>query len=462
MPAPAAPSPEERVAQLLALATQHEQAGRLDEAESLLLRLREEAPGDAQARHQLGIVTFRKGRWSDAVEFVEQAIALAPGTALFYRNLCEMYRTLGRRDDALVAGRRATALDPQDKFCHHNLSVLHYDRLELDEAIVSAERALAIDPDFPGGHFGIAEASLLRGDFARGWEEYEWRFRLAGIPPLMPPSDRPQWDGSRLERGETLLLIADQGYGDVIQFSRYIPWAASRCIDLAIACSVELRPVIAQLAGGARIFDNWDNCPEFAAHCALSGLPRLAGTTADTIPGDTPYLRADEAKFAAWAARLWGLLPQGYRRIGIVWAGRPTHRNDRQRSLQLAQLAPLAALPNVALVSLQKGAAQAQIGGYWGNAPLVNLGPDIRDYGDTMAVIECLELVVAVDTSVGHLAGAMDKKAWIMLPYAPDWRWGLEVAHSPWYPSVRLFRQDSTRDWSPVIARIAAALAAGE
>lgn len=459
--AAAPPSTEERRSSLLVLAGQHEQEGRLDEAENLLRQVLAETADDPDALHQLGIVTYRKGRWNEAADLLERSIARAPRSALFHRNLCEIYRTCGRRDDALAAGRRAVGLDPSDKFCYHNLSVLHYDRLELDDAIAAAERALAIDPEFPGAHFGIAEASLLRGDFARGWEEYEWRFRLAGTPPLMPPTDRPQWDGQRLGPGETLLLIADQGYGDVIQFSRYIPWAAARCADLAIACSAELRPVIVQQAGGARIFDHWDQCPEFAAHCSLSGLPRLAGTTAATIPGDTPYLRADEAKFALWAARLWTWLPRGYRRIGIVWAGRPTHRNDRQRSMQLGRIAPLAELPNVALVSLQKGASQSQIGSYLGRAPLVNLGPEIRDYADTMAIIECLELVIAVDTSVGHLAGAMGKPVWIMLPYAPDWRWGLDADRSPWYPTTRLFRQDASRDWAPVIARVVEELAAG-
>jgi hypothetical protein len=317
--------------------------------------------------------------------------------------------------------------------------------------------ALAIDPEFPGAHFGIAEASLLRGDFARGWEEYEWRFRLAGVPPLMPPTDRPQWDGQRLGSGDTLLLIADQGYGDVIQFSRYIPWAAARCPELAIACSAELRPVIAQHADGARIFRSLGRLqPGFSAHCSLSGLPRLAGTAARDNPGRHPVsARRRGDVFEAWAARLADLLPQGYRRIGLVWAGRPTHRNDRQRSIELARLAPLTTLTGVAFVALQKGAAQAQIGSYWGRAPLVNLGPEISDYADTMAIIECLELVIAVDTSVAHLAGAMGKPVWIMLPYAPDWRWGLAVERSPWYPTARLFRQSAARDWHPVMTSIA-------
>jgi tetratricopeptide (TPR) repeat protein len=455
---PTADPPADPVAGLLALADRHEQEGRLDEAEAVLDGILSATPETPGAVHQKGIVAFRRGQSLEAAALMERSIALAPGSALFHRNLCEVYRVLGRLDDALAAGSRAAVLDPADPHCHHNLGIVHYDRLMLDEAIGCAERALAIDADFAGGHFGIAEAALLHGDFARGWAEYEWRNQLAGVPPLLPPSDRPQWDGRPLGHGRNLLLIADQGYGDAIQFARYIPWAAARCPDITIACSRELQPVIAQLPGAGRIFDHWNNAPDFAAYCPLSGLPRLAGTSLATIPAEIPYLHAPEPRFAAWAERLWALLPRGYRRIGIVWAGRPTHRNDLRRSTRLASFAPLAALPQVALVSLQKAPAQAEIGGYWGAAPLLNLGPEIRDFADTMAIVECLELVVAVDTSVVHLAGAMGKPVWVMLPYAPDWRWLLERCDSPWYPTARLFRQSAARRWEPVMAAIAAAL----
>ena len=464
-PAPEVTSPTlppasgaERIAQLMQLATGHEQAGRLAEAESALRGIIAEAADHPPALHLMGIVAFRMDRFDEAVRLMERSLALAPTEAVYYRNVCEVYRVLGRFDEALVAGRRAATLAPNDLHCHHNLGVLHYHRLELDAAIVGSERAIALGPDFAGGHFGIAEASLLRGDFARGWEEYEWRFKLANAPALLPQTERPQWDGSPIRDG-TLLLIADQGYGDVIQFARYIPWAAARCGRLVIACSAELHPVIEQQAGVGLLFDHWERAPEYMAYCALSGLPRLAGTRLETIPAEIPYVRADPAKSAVWAERLSGLLPRGYRRIGIVWAGRPTHHNDRNRSTMLGSFAPLTEIPGIALVSLQKGAAQSQIGGYWGRAPLVNLGPELRDFGDTMAVLECLERVVAVDTSVVHLAGAMGKPAWVMLPHAPDWRWLLDRTDSPWYPTLRLFRQGPERSWDAVIAGIAKEIA---
>lgn len=455
--APPQPSPQDQLRRFLAIAGEHEAAGRFDAAEAVLDQILAAAPEQPQALHLSGLVAFRRGRRADGVALVERAAALRPNIALFRRNLCELYRRVGRYDDALTAGRRAAELDPKDKIALHNLNVLHFQRGELDAAIEYAEKALAIDPQMPGAHIGIAEASLARGDFARGWEEYEWRFRLAGAPSLLPPTDKPQWNGTPLPAGQTLLLIADQGYGDVIQFARFIPWAASRCPDIAIACSRALHPVIRQLAGAARVFDRWDEQGDFAAYCPLSGLPRLAGVGLDTIPGKA-YLRADPDRTKAWEARLAALLPAGSRRIGLVWAGRHTHPNDENRSMRLAALAPLGALPGVSLVSLQKGQAQAGIGYYWGRAPLANLGPEIADFADTMAIIQCLERVVTVDTAVAHLAGAMGKPVWIMLPYAADWRWLLDRADSPWYPSARLFRQGAERDWAPVVAAIAETL----
>jgi hypothetical protein len=439
------------------LANEHEQAGRVDEAEKILRHILAEAPDHHPALHLLGVVAFRRGKLADMVLYMERSIALAPMEPLYRRNICEAYRMLGRLDEALAAGQRAAMLAPDDVHSHHNLGVVHYHRLELDEAIKAAEQAIAVDPGFAGAHLGVAEAALLRGDFARGWDEYEWRFKLDRIAPLMPETDRPRWAGAPLQDG-LLLLIADQGYGDVIQFARYIPWAASRCPRLAIACSRELQPVVCQQAGGAALFDHWGKAPPFAAYCALSSLPRLAGTRLESIPAAAP-LRADPARAASWAERLDALLPRGYQRIGIVWAGRPTHRNDRARSTELATFLPLAEIPRTALISLQKGPAAAQIGGYWGRAPLINLGPEIHDFGDTMAALDSLDRVVTVDTSIAHLAGAMGKEALVMLSYSPDWRWLLNRPDSPWYQSLRLYRQGPDRRWGPVIRAIACELA---
>ena len=247
----------------------------------------------------------------------------------------------------------------------------------------------------------------------------------------------------------------------MIQFGRYIPWAEQRCPCVAIACSLELAPLLRQIAPQAKLFQRWTDAPDYAAFAALSGLPRLAGTRVENVPAPIPYLRADPSRVALWKQRLDGLVPAGFRRIGVIWAGRPTHNNDRNRSALLSDFLPIANVPGIALLALQKGPKTGQAGEYYGRAPLINVGAEIQDYDDTMAILENLELLVTVDTSVAHLAGAMGRPVWIMLPRAPDWRWLLEREDSPWYPTVRLFRQTQVRRWDDVAQRIAAALREG-
>jgi hypothetical protein len=445
------------MADLFAVAAQYERSGKMEEADRLLNHILAVAPNQPDTLHMSGIVAFRLGRQLEALEKMEKAIAFGVDIALYLRNICEVYRTLNRLDDAVAAARRAAALAPSDPLCLHNLAVIHYERVEIDESIDAADRALMIKPDMAGAHFARAEALLVRGDWAEGWDEYEWRFRIIDAARMMPPTDKPQWDGAPFDDG-TLLFVADQGFGDVIQFSRYIPWALERCPGAVIACSAEMIPVLRQFIPLERIFTQWENCPPFKAFIPLSGLPRLFGTRVDNVPAPVPYLHADAARAAAWSERLRRLAPGTNKRIGIVWAGRPTHNNDRRRSARLADFAPVAALPGVALVSLQKGPSADQAGSYFGRAPLINIGAEVKDYNDTMALLECLDLVVTVDTSVGHLAAAMGKPVWILLATSPDWRWLLNRSDTPWYPTARLFRQTVPRRWSDVFKSVADAL----
>jgi hypothetical protein len=460
-PAPRAPASGTvtlPIGEVLRIANEYERGGRLDDAKRLLDHILAAAPEQGDALHLAGIVAFRHGDIAKALDLMERSLRHGIDTPLYLRNICEVYRAMGRLDEALDAARRATVLAPADPLCLHNQAVIHYHRLELDAALDCAGRALRIDPSLPGAHFVRAEALLLRGEWATGWEEYEWRFRIGGAAPLMPPTRKPQWDGGILP-DQTLLLIADQGFGDVIQFARYIPWAAKRCRDIAIASSVEVRPLLQQIAPAARQFVRWEDAPDYAAYCPLSGLPRLAGTRIDSVPVPIPYLRADPGRTAQWAERLDGLIPRGLRRVGVIWAGRPTHNNDRNRSALLADFRPLASVSGVALLALQKGPKTDQAGAYYGRAPLINIGAEIEDYDDTMAILENLDLLVTVDTSVAHLAGAMGRPVWIMLPRAPDWRWLLDRADTPWYPTLRLFRQTTVRRWDDVAQAIAAGLA---
>ena len=437
----------------LAEATAHEQAGRLEAAEEILAQVLGACPSYVPALHQAALVAHRAKRPLEALARLEQAIAAAPAEPLLHRNICELYRSQGRLDEALVHGRRAVELAPEDAGAHYNLGVIHYDRMEIDAAIAQARRALALEPGMAAAHFELSEALLLSGAFAEGWAEYEWRFDLPNSPRLLPHTDKPLWDGKPMDG--TLVLIGDQGFGDTIQFCRYIPQVAKLCPNLVMACSSEMEPVVMQQAGITRYADRWEHVPAFDAYCPLTGLPRLFGTDLATIPAPVPYVRADAAKVVRWRARLAQLIPAGFQAIGIVWAGRPTHGNDFNRSATLKTLAPLGELERTALVSLQIGPAADQVAGYFGAAPLIHLGGEITDFADTMAILEILDHVVAVDTSIVHLAGAMGRPVSVLVPFAPDWRWLRERSDSPWYPTLELFRQPAPNVWAAPVAAVA-------
>lgn len=434
-----------------------EQEGKLAAADDLANRMLDTMPNHPHILHLAGIVAHRNGRSAQAVERMERSERLAPEIAVYPRNMCEVYRSAGRLDDALRAGRRATALAPQDSRAFFNLALIHYERLELDEAIAAADQAIALDPDFAEAHFERAEALLLAGRMAAGWESYEWRFKLKQAEGMLPKTEKPQWDGAPLPPGR-LLLVADQGFGDCIQFGRLIPWAAERAPNPVLACSGDLTPILRQIPGIGRMVTRWEATGEYDAYMPLSGLPRLAGIRTDNVPMSDSYLKPSDALVAEWAKKLDILTPKGKRRIALVWAGRPTHKNDKKRTLKLSAFAPLLARNDIAVITVQKGDQIAQVGGYWGKTPVINLGPDITDFADTMAILRNVERLVSIDTSVAHVAGAIGAPTSLVLPYAPDWRWLLNRDDTPWYKSIKLYRQQKPYDWSGVIERVAADL----
>ena len=443
--------------ELFTIATEYVEASRFDAAERLLGHILAVVPNQADSLHLKGLIAFRRNKVEDAAALMERAMAGGPPKGAHLRNISEVYRLLGRLDEAVLAARRGAAMDPADPMGPFNLAMVEYDRMEIDNCIASARRAVDLRATLPQAHMKLGQALLARGDFTEGWEHYEWRYQIPGAAPLMPPTDRKQWDGRPLPN-DRLLLIGDQGYGDVIMFGRYVKWVMTICPTITVACSPEMQGIIAQLAPGAHIAVRWEDCPPYVAYCPFSGLPRLAGTTLGTIPQTVPYLWADPALVASWKARLDEVLPAGLRRIAIAWAGRPTHNNDRNRSLTLQQLAPLASVPGVAYVSLQKGPNAAQSKSWPGPAPLLDLDAAITSFEDSAAILQCVDQLVSVDTSMVHLAGAVGRRATVMLPFAPDWRWLTQREDTPWYPDVRLFRQPRPKDWSSVISRVVADL----
>jgi hypothetical protein len=446
------------IGEVYTIAQEYIEANRLDAAERMLGHILGPLPNHPDSLHAKGLIAYRRGRLDQAVALMERGIATGGTRPVHWRNISEAYRLVGRLDDALAAARRAVTLDPADPLGPFNLAMVLYDRMELPACIAAARHCLDLRPDLPQGHMKMAQALLLTGEMASGWEHYEWRYQIPGAAPLMPSTDRKQWDGRPL-RGERLLLIGDQGYGDVVMFARYVPWVRSRADIVVLACSREMEPTMRRMFPGVKIYTQWDLIPPYTCFCPLSGLPRLHGTTLENIlPVGSPY-QADPALAAQWKARLDRDIPLGLRRVGIAWAGRPTHNNDRNRSLALSAFAPIGAVEGIALVSLQKGPAAAQAKAWDGTAKLLDLDAEIGSFEDTAAIIDGLDLVVCVDTSVGHVAGVMGKPAWIMLPYAPDWRWLIGRSDTPWYPTLRLFRAPAPKRLDAAVAAVAAALA---
>ena len=431
-----------------------ERENKLEEADDLANRVLKAAPEHPHVLHMAGITAYRRGRVDEAIARMEKSVQLAPNVALYPRNMCEIYRGAGRLDDALRAGQRAVELSPDDSRAYFNLALIHYERLELDEAIAVSDQALALDPEFPEAHFEKAEALLLAGRLAEGWESYEWRFKLKQAEGMLPKTGKPQWNGEALE-AEKLLIVADQGFGDCIQFARLIPWVAERAPAPILACSHDLVPILRQIPGPAKIVTSWDQAGEYDFYVPLSGLPRLAGITTENIPNKWPYLSVKPEQIAFWREKLDRLAAPGKRRIALVWAGRPTHKNDRKRTLKLSQFSALFALPGITLITVQKGEQISQAGSYYGAAPLLNLGPEIDDFTDTMAILKNVEHLVTIDTSVAHIAGAIGVPTSLVLPYAPDWRWLLNRSDTPWYQSVKLYRQQKPYDWLGVIENVA-------
>jgi len=469
-PTPAPPAPAARpgvftvpvpAAEIFTVAHEYIDAGRIDAADRMIGHVLAVAPNQPDALHTKGLIQFRRKKIDEAAALMERSLQLGGNTkSAYYRNISEVYRLQCRHDEALAAARRAVTLDPADALGPFNLAMVLFDRMEIDACIAAARHAIELKANLPQAHMKLGQALLVKGEMAEGWEEYEWRYQIPGAQPLMPKTEKPQWDGRALGAGERVLLVGDQGFGDVVMFMRYIPWVMERCKEVSIACSSEMEPTLKRMFPQVQLHTRWDLVPPFAFYCPFSGLPRLRGTRLDSIPAATSYMRADPARVAKWKGLLEAKVAPGLKRIAFAWAGRPTHNNDINRTITLETLAPLFEVEGAAFISVQKGPATAQIKGYTGRAPLIDLDADIVDFEDTMAVLEQVDLLVSVDTSVVHFSAAMGRPTWAMIPFAPDWRWLMGREDSPWYPSLRLFRHPQPRRWDLVVPRVAEELRA--
>ena len=448
----------ETAEQALARAQAAAQAKRFNEAAGICNDVLVAAPDNASALALLGMIAAHTNDPERGITLLERAVTLRPGVASWYANLSALYRMVYRMQDALKVGQEAIRLDPQNADHLVNLSLVFTDVDDREHAVACLLRALGLRPDHADGHLALGQNLLAMGDFPSGWLEYEWRNQTDAGKGTLPKMTSAAWNGMRIPQGR-LLMVGDQGYGDTIQFARYIPLIADRCQELILGCSAEMGPLLATIPGVKQYCHRWTDVPGHAAHCRLSSVPGLLHTTLDNIPAKVPYLFADPARVAAWRERLAARLPHGVRRIGLAWTGRPTHPNDRRRSMPLARLAPLASAGRASFVSLQKPMPASDEASLALFPELADISGELTDFGETAAVIANLDLVITVDTAMGHLAGALGKPVWILLPKASDWRWLLERSDSPWYPTVRLFRQQVPGNWDPVLAEVSAALA---
>ena len=401
-------------------------------------------PQDYRIHNNLGVALRHQGQLSGAIAAYHCALMLHPGFADAHYNLGNAWREQGDLPASIYHYQRALALQPSAA-AWNNLGNSLKDWGAVEPAIAAYEQAIALEPDHASAHHNRGYVRLLQGDLAAGFADYEWRWRVANFK-AMPEFGVPQWDGSPLD-GKTILLHTEQGFGDAIQFCRYVPQVAALGGRVVVQCRAPLVRLLATVAGVAQVVERDRPLPPIDVHAPLMSLPHLLQTTLDTIPAQVPYLQAPPSHLR--------LKTSDRPAVGLVWGGSPTHLNDAQRSLPVHHLRDLLDYP-LQLYSLQKGSRARHVTDL--GDTVVDLSNRLQDFADTAAAIAQLDVLITVDTAVAHLAGALGKPVWVLLSYAPDWRWMLARSDSPWYPSLRLFRQATAGDWAGVMGEVVRAL----
>ncbi len=412
-------------------------------------------PSLAEAYSNLGYVLERLKCYPEALDACDQAVALRADLTQAHCNRGVVFNKLNRFAEALASFDRALTLNPNlaQVHCNRGVALRHMNRL--DEAMTSFDKALALEPESGDAHFNRGELKLLTGDFPGGLPDYEWRAKSGPGITMTRHLSQPLWLGAEPLEGKTILLHAEQGLGDTIQFCRYVPLVAERGARVVLEVPGSLVELTRALPGNAQIATSGGPLPSFDVHCPLASLPLAFATRLDTIPADIPYLSASPAHVDKWRPKI---ASASGLKVGICWAGNPHLPNDHMRSIDLRLLAPLFASPGVQFFSLQKELRDGDAALLRAHPQVVHLGDALSSFADTAAVVSLLDVVVSVDTAVAHLAGALGAQTWILLPYVAEWRWLRGRSDSPWYPTARLFRQPALNDWAGAVAAIGAAV----
>jgi tetratricopeptide (TPR) repeat protein len=441
------------------LAQAQHATGDADAALATLESVLRHDPGHLGALEASGNLMLELGRPEEALGAFERVLAQHGREPDALANASAALLRLGRANASLALAEEALRKDPEHRVSWHNKACALIDLLRLAEARDAALAGLRLSPGDPDLQWNAGVAHLLLGEFMPGWKAHESRWRAKGFAQASgaPAVARPAWTGGETLAGRSILLYAEQGLGDSIHFLRYVPLVARSAASVVLQVQPSLLPLVQGLAPNCRAVGTGDPLPPTDLQCPLLSLPHAFGTTLSSVPATVPYLSADPVLAGAWQERLPA--NAGRPRVGVTWSGNPSHGNDSNRSIALAAFRDVA-VEGCQFVGLQPQVRASDHAALEGWRDLFDAGPRLRSFADTAALLQALDLVIAVDTSVAHMAGALGRPVWILLPFAPDWRWMVERDDSPWYPSARLYRQGADRAWGPVLARVRADLAA--
>lgn len=429
------------------------QTHRLEEAEVYLRKAIGLNPKLIASYNNLSLILMNTNRPEEAEAVLRKAIRLDGNSPDLYNNLGSVLTDTGRSRQAEAAFQQAIKINPSFVYAHYNLGCLLKSAGHLEAAEASLRCALKLRPNYPSAQFALATLYLLRGQYEKGWELYNARRMKKASPKA---AAIPRWQGKDLT-GKTILLFHEQGFGDTLQASRYIPQVSSLAKHTVVWIQESLQQLMRSSFPEIDFYTDQDNPSQHFDYAgALPNLPMIFHMTEQNIPNDTPYLKVSEDVINAWRSRLQEKVNVSSYKAGLVWAGNPKHHNDRNRSIALAAFAALLSMDEIAWINLQ-------IGSQTDNLPecassLLDFSSDLVDFAQTAGLIENLDLVITVDSAVAHLAGALGKETWVLIPFEPDWRWQLKREDSPWYPAMRLFRQRKPGDWQYPLKKVKEAL----